>query len=287
MAWKRGVANNQAGVIRKGHIREFLVPSSRSLGVSMFLTVINTEELESKLAMDYREQPIALFNSSNANFNDSNVLYLHSHEHALCVVTAIRCQQIPEDSIALNEAQRVNCKVCTGEREQWTIFDGNKYKLDNREGVIGDTSLKYARRPLPTLSEVQFDVRMKYSDQRSSAFLSSSKINASTVVQHLQRAYFECIVTLEELLAVTIPGTEQQAQVEVVCRASAMHVDEEGVEIGEEQDEIAEEDVYRGFVDASTRFHVVSTTDILDGGSGTVGSIVSSFAGRKKDLGLG
>ena len=137
MAWKRGVTNNQAGAIRKGHIREFLAPSSRALGVSTFFTVINIEELEPVLAMDYKERPIALFNSTDVNLSDSNMLYLHSHEHALCVITAVKCANIPPDCIALNEAQRVNCKVCTGEREEWTVFNGNKYKFDNREG-FGD-----------------------------------------------------------------------------------------------------------------------------------------------------
>ena len=112
------MANNQAGAIRKGHIREFLAPSSRSLGVSTFFTVVNTEELEPELARDYKERPIALFNSTDVNLSDSNIFYLHSHEHALCVITAMKCGNIPPDCIALNEAQRVNCKVCSGEREE-------------------------------------------------------------------------------------------------------------------------------------------------------------------------
>ena len=31
MAWRRGTQNQQAGEIRKGHIKEFLVPSSSKL----------------------------------------------------------------------------------------------------------------------------------------------------------------------------------------------------------------------------------------------------------------
>ena len=38
-AWKRGTQNNQAGEIRKGHIKEFLQPSSRESSVSVKLKV--------------------------------------------------------------------------------------------------------------------------------------------------------------------------------------------------------------------------------------------------------
>ena len=283
MAWKRGVANNQAGTIRKGHIKEFLVPSSRSLGTSTFLTVINTEELDPILASSYSESPIALFNSTDIHLDNANMLYLHSHEHPLCVVTAVRCNNLQPGNIALNEAQRVNCKVCTGEREQWTIFEGNTYKLDNREGVVGDTSVKHAKRPLQMLSEIQFDVRLKFNDLQNQASSSttshsSTKFDAKIIAQHLQRVYFECIVTLEELIAITIPGS---AQVQVVCRVSAMHVDEEEGKdccVG-----IGEEDVYRGFVDASTKFTVVSTTDIVESGSSIVGCIDAS-RGKKMNI---
>ena len=34
MAWRRGTQNQQAGAIRKGHVKEFLVPSSKALAAS-------------------------------------------------------------------------------------------------------------------------------------------------------------------------------------------------------------------------------------------------------------
>ena len=131
MAWKRGVANNSAGIIRKGQIKEYLVPSSQVSGVSAKLLVLNTEDYASKdLSAMYSEIPFALFSSSSKekafDVPDGEVVYLHSHEHPRCVVSAVckKSAALPQDCILLNEAQRVNCKVCTGENEIFTVYQG-------------------------------------------------------------------------------------------------------------------------------------------------------------------
>ena len=181
MAWKRGVQNNRAGEIRAGQIREFRLPSSKESGATTKLQIINIEGLEdTSLSATYSgrhrvscylhfvsllidptpmviELPIALFSSSDERFA-AQTLYLHSHEHPLCVVMAVRNPCIPLNCIALNEAQRVNSKVCTGEVEDWTIYQGETFVFDSREGVVADTEIRFSKKPLPTLRRLEFDV---------------------------------------------------------------------------------------------------------------------------------
>ena len=156
MAWKRGVSNNQAGEIRKGHIREFLVPSSKKTGVSTKLTIINAENFSNEyIALLQKDATYALFSSEDELFlshlssNDGSPLYVHSHEHPRCVLTAFKSGDIPPNSILLNEAQRVNSKVCTGENEVWTIYQGEVFTYDAREGALGDTALRRSMQALP------------------------------------------------------------------------------------------------------------------------------------------
>ena len=45
MAWKRGTQNNQAGIIRKGQIKEFHLPSSNQINSHGKLKVIDIESI--------------------------------------------------------------------------------------------------------------------------------------------------------------------------------------------------------------------------------------------------
>lgn len=253
MAWKRGVANNQAGVIRKGQIREFLAPSSKQTGVSISLKVLSAEEFgDEKLSALYAESPYALFSSSQSddefNVAEGDTIYLHSHEHPRCVLSACRSNSLPEHCILLNEAQRVNSKVCIGETEIFTIYQGERFAYDVREGAIGDTTVRTSMSPIGVLSVVEVDVRLKVSCTEVVA------VDADWLKSHLARAYFNCIVSLEELIAITT-----RSGVQVVCRISNVITEaEEAVE--DEGEGYSLPDDYRGLVTASTRFEVISTT---------------------------
>lgn len=54
----------------------------------------------------------------------NNELYIHSHDHPVCVLKAIVNGAVPHGCIALNEAQRINSKVCVGINQQWTVYKG-------------------------------------------------------------------------------------------------------------------------------------------------------------------
>lgn len=257
MAWKRGVTNNQAGAIRKGQIREFLAPSSRKAGVSSRLHIVNTESWHDEtLQCLYGESPFALFSSSNEDFacEEGEMIYLHSHEHPRCVLAAIKNSSLPENTILLNEAQRVNSKVCTGENELWTIYHGETFAYDAREGAIGDTVLRAATKPIPVLHSVELDLRLKIISN-SGTDLSASEVDYQQLAGHLSRSLFNCVVTLEELLQITWGDDALQ----LVSRVSEV-VPEETTEEEENGEEgITLPDNYRGLVDASTAIRLVSS----------------------------
>ena len=276
MAWKRGVANNQAGAIRKGQIREFLMPSSRKVGVSSQLRIVNTESWHDEtLRSLYAESPFALFSSSDERFacDEGDTLYLHSHEHPRCVLAAIRCSSLPDNTILLNEAQRVNSKVCTGENETWTIYQGETFSYDAREGAIGNTTLRCSTAPIPVLHFLEIDLRLKTLPESSQA----PEVDRKQLGGHLARLLFNCVVTLEELLKVTWEGAQ------LVGRVSAVVPEERG---DDAEEGITLPDNYRGLVDASTEIHLSSSNRSVtlcvgatvaettsSSGSGTTGSL--------------
>jgi hypothetical protein len=252
MAWKRGVANNQAGEIRKGQIKEFQLPSSRKRGISIRLFVSNLEDY----AIDaffgsYLESPVALFNSSDESLEslaDGEILYLHAHEHPRCVLSSLRCSGLPPNTILLNESQRVNSKVCTGENELWTIYRGESFVFDARSGAIGDTELRVSTKPIPVLQRLQLDLRLQKSTDSS-----RYDIDGKRLAVHLGKIFFHCVVTLEELLKFTWEGMQ------MVCRVADLTPEEENEGIRADEDEgVTLPDNYRGVVDASTEVVLVS-----------------------------
>ena len=123
MAWKRGTQNNLPGEIRKGHIKEFLFPSLKKASVSSHLRIIELPDCE-----DFRHSATALVSKNIpecfAQFLVDGSLFIHSHDHPRCVLKAFLDDSIPEGHIALNETQRINSKVCIGELQEWTIYQG-------------------------------------------------------------------------------------------------------------------------------------------------------------------
>lgn len=123
MAWKRGVQNNPAGEIRKGHIKEFQQKSSKATGVVGKLHIVSMASIPS-LQTAFGESYFALISSLSNDlppqFVDhisNNVLLLHAHQHPRVVLTALLHPDVPPGSIVMNEIQCLNSKVCTGEFE--------------------------------------------------------------------------------------------------------------------------------------------------------------------------
>lgn len=123
MAWKRGTQNNAAGVIRKGHVKEFLQKSSKASGVVGKLHIVglaSIPSLQSAFEDSYFALVSSLENDLPPQFEEhvhDNVLLLHSHEHPRVVLSALLHPDVPPASIVMNEIQCLNSKVCTGEFE--------------------------------------------------------------------------------------------------------------------------------------------------------------------------
>ena len=144
MAWKRGTTNQQAGSIRKGQIKEFQQPSSRQTSVSSSFKVVAavaaylpddaTYALLSTEGFPEALQPYVTCNG------EQHLIFLHSHKHPRTVLRVhivddtTHHNQLSPGQIALTEAQRINSKVCIGEEHEWTVYQGDTYAFDAREG---------------------------------------------------------------------------------------------------------------------------------------------------------
>lgn len=126
MAWKRGTQNNSAGEIRKGHVKEFLFLSSKRTSISDRLRIIDAVDLSSS-----RHSSVAFVSNrvpdSFLPFLVDGVLFIHSHDHPRCVLRVVQHAAVPDGCIALTETQRINSKVCIGELQEWTIYQGGTF----------------------------------------------------------------------------------------------------------------------------------------------------------------
>lgn len=266
MAWKRGTQNNTAGEIRKGHIREFLVPSSKDVGVVGKLKILSMEE--TVFHDNFHESYFALICTPNNGlpeqyfpFIENNTLYLHAHQHPRCVLTAVLHENVPSGCIVLNEIQRVNSKVCSGENEDWTIYQGDTFVYDGREGVIGNTELRALNRPTPVLKSMTMQIRPRYVEtfQNEDGF----EINGRLLSQHLQKVLYGAILSLDELFLLSLPNNcvceeDGESRIPIVCRIGELESRED--EVINEDDDYLIPDCHRGIVDADT---VPSVTNYL------------------------
>ena len=145
MAWKRGTQNNLPGEIRKGHIKEFLFPSPKKASVSSHLRIIELPDSE-----DSRHSATALVSKNIplcfAQFLTDGSLFVHSHDHPRCVLKVLLSDCIPDGHIALNETQRINSKVCVGELQEWTIYQGKTFLILIQLHLKARMYLKYDSR---------------------------------------------------------------------------------------------------------------------------------------------
>jgi hypothetical protein len=271
MAWKRGTQNNTAGEIRRGHIREFMAPSSKEVGIVGKLKILSMEQTE--FFEDYSESYFGLVCTPNTGLPpqfhshiENNILYLHSHQHPRCVLTALLNENVPAGCIVLNEIQLVNSKVCTGELEDWTVYQGDTFVYDGREGVIGNTEVRSVNRPTPVLKSISMWIRPRFleSIQTHSGFA----LNGKLFSQHLQKIFYGAILSMDELFLCTPPpsclspsvsakSTQQKEEddneevdsIPIVCRIGEMEALEDEVD---DEEDILIPDCYRGIVDADT-----------------------------------
>ena len=213
MAWKRGTQNNQAGAIRMGHVKEFLVPSSRERGVTARLRILETEQCEGLAALAGASHAYVCdaahgLPAEFASALDGGLIYLHAHEHPGTVLAAAPNAAVPAGCIALSEVQRMNCKVCTHENERWTLYDGvGALAHDAREAAIGDTAVRAVEGEAKALACVVYEVRPRFlsAADPSRGAHSGAVVDAPVLCSALARHVDGCIVTLNDLFVVTVP----------------------------------------------------------------------------------
>jgi len=279
MAWKRGTQNNPAGEIRKGHIKEFLQKSSKATGVVGKLHIVSMSSMPS-LFSAFGESYFALVSTESnglppqfAEHVKNNMLLLHAHEHPRVVLSALLHPDVPPGSIVMNEIQCLNSKVCTGEHEDWTVYVGDHFAYDGREGAIGATDVKVvgdksicflrtmsvAVRPrfVPTLDELDDD-----GDD-----IPTLLCDAVEVAKVIQKNMYDCVISCDEIFQVTVPSINGHSS-QLVCRVSELEEDAEGndeEEVDEEHD-IDMPDCHRGRITAETAVYltVEGSTEVFE-----------------------
>ena len=253
-AWKRGTQNNLPGLIRKGHIREFLVQSScRENLVTGKLRVLEHEQLcvDHTAALSIATASICTpehgLPEQFMRFVLNGVLYLHSHEYPRSVLTAVLDEDVPHGSIILNQVQRINNKVCSGELQEWSIFSGDVSAYDCTEGSMGNHSKVYSSKAPPVLQSICLEVSV-HGDCGGQDCSPITTISCKIISMKYTASLFHCVVTTDDVYVVYEHG------VAVVGRV---------VDVTPEQsldDEFFLPDNYRGVVDESTIIYIVPTS---------------------------
>jgi hypothetical protein len=216
MAWKRGTQNNQAGEIRKGQIKEFLLPTYRELSVSFRLKIIDiSTTFQNLLNNDF---------SAYTNFEylpneiqpfiqpETNILHLHAHEHPASVVNCKSSNLVPKGCIALSESHRINSKVCIGENELWTVYQGEVYAYDIREVSIGDKKIRIGGKPEP-LSQLILDLKLfSFNNSNDEKISNTIHINAQILRPQILKYLLWSIVTVDESYPYLLNESMNQSQ---------------------------------------------------------------------------
>ena len=96
--------------------------------------------------------------------------------------------------------------MCTGENEEWTIYQGGHICFDGREGAIGNTNVRENVQDSLPLTSATFEVRPRYVDKEDSDEESDSEkekitVAAKTLQSCLSKSLDSCIVSLHEVIA--------------------------------------------------------------------------------------
>jgi hypothetical protein len=247
-AWKRGAQNNLPGGIRMGHIKEFVTQSTNNSSSTQYSLKIldfnDSSHVSEQLASAYYDSPTALVSSSiltessstiDPALNVKDLIYLHSHKFPHSILSCVIHDAVPPGSIVLKDFHLSNAKVCIGDKEVFTCYQGEQFTYDVREGAIGDTKLRY--KPLLPVQKVSFSIQLRYPNQ------SSMELDASLASACIAKALFGCIITKEEVYVFSV------REVEYIC-----HVCEIINELDDKYDDesFVIDECYRGIIDAST-----------------------------------
>lgn len=225
-----------------GHVKEFQLPSSQALATPderVWLKVIAAETLEGLgktnngyVHLDSLPRKMADMASGTGR------VFVHAHKHPAAVLRAVACKSVGLREIALNEAQRLNSRVCLDQVAEWTLYRGRHVVLDAREAAIGATDVQL--RSDPQLDIVVFEVRPQFPG-------SITTIDGAALAPAIARHTFGCLVTLSEVFLIPFQGSS------IVARVSELRPvpedDEDSVEDDDEE--------FRGLFTATTRAYVV------------------------------
>jgi hypothetical protein len=172
---------------------------------------------------------------------DNGLIHLHSHQHPRCVVSALVHPDVPEGCIVMNEIQCLNSKVCTGELEDWTVYQGDSFAYDSREGAIGDTEVRYIDGPMKHIKNVSMWVRPRYPEQLPEEGIS---MNGKRFSQVALKYLYGAIVSLDEVFQIVVDG------VSMVCRVAELEeVEAESGQEYDEENDFVMPDCHRGRID--------------------------------------
>jgi hypothetical protein len=192
------------------------------------------------------------FPSQLEPFITNGMLYLHAHAHPRCVLSVSMHPWVEPGTIVLNDVHLVNCKVCTDDVHEFSVYQGEQFVYDARAGAIGDTSVRSGGNIIPVLSGVVLSIRRRHLED--SCDTNAVEIDADLLTKLAGKKLHMSIVSLDEVLTLTVGG------VDLVCRVSEVTSELAGTSQGDDdessddnQDDDGEDsDDYRGLCDAGT-----------------------------------
>ena len=256
MAWRRGTQNQQAGAIRKGHIKEFLVPSSAKLAAADESGPLDVVAAEMLLGADCLDSACAYVSPDvsalpaafRAALERDGDFHVHAHEHPAVVQRVVVRGGVPAGAIALSEVQRLNSRVCVHDDPTWTLYRGKHETLDAREAAIGATAVA---RAVPDLdaAAIIFEVRLRF--DRPGGAAADHGVLRRALTAHC----FGCLVTAPELFV--LPGVEADdgSSVELVARVVEVRCERDD---DDDDDGDGDEDDYRGRFATATAVYAVA-----------------------------
>eukprot|EP01038_Epipyxis_sp_PR26KG_P009354 gene9354-12604_t len=205
-AWKRGTQNNAPGQIRKGQIREYQVrPKDDPSRVHEKLLIFDNNEsfpsIAKNTAYAYICTPDQGLPLSFCNYIYNNMIYIHAHEYPNTIITAVIDERVPYRSIVLSSSHRINSKVCTGEDQEWTIFQGEQISYDGREGAIGATSIK-SLSGIPPMSIHNILLEIKLYETNNNNFKHDKSItyeNGNNLRNAFRKLFYNCILVIGDV----------------------------------------------------------------------------------------
>jgi hypothetical protein len=157
-------------------------------------------------------------------------------------------RSVEPGTIVLNDVHLVNCKVCTDDIHQFSVYQGENFVYDARAGAIGDTSVRSCGNIIPVLSSVVLSIRRRHPEDNCDD--DAIEVDVAQLTKLAVKKLHMSIVSLDEIFALTVGGMD------LVCRVSEVTTELAGGSLGdedeEEEEDAADSDDYRGLCDAGT-----------------------------------